>query len=98
VTVETRSVEGKKVQSVETPKAESSKVKAPSYSAADFVEFLGNVKVEFSKINWTSPEELKSYTKIVVAATFISGMALFLVDLGIQGVLGLLNAIIAFIA
>lgn len=47
-------------------------------------EFIGEIKEELKKISWTSPEELKAYTQIVVAATFFCGMGIYLIDLLIQ--------------
>jgi preprotein translocase subunit SecE len=47
-------------------------------------EFVGEIKEELRKISWTSPEELKAYTQIVVVATFVSGMGIYLIDLLIQ--------------
>ena len=47
-------------------------------------EFVGDIKEELKKINWTSPAELRTYTKIVVASTFIAGMGIYFIDLIIQ--------------
>jgi preprotein translocase subunit SecE len=47
-------------------------------------EFVGDIKDELKKISWTSPEELKTYTQLVVAATFVAGMGIYFVDLLIQ--------------
>lgn len=58
---------------------------------------LGNIKDEFRKISWTNPDELITYTKIVVIGTFCFGMGIYLMDLIIQGVLGGLGAIIRMI-
>lgn len=60
------------------------------------VAFVTDVKNEIKKIHWTDKEELKVYTKLVVAATFIFGMSVYLVDLTIQGFLVSLNAIFRF--
>ncbi len=54
-------------------------------------EYLGEVKTEFKKITWTTQDELKAYTKIVVAATFIFGLVIYGTDLFIQGCLGMLE-------
>lgn len=51
------------------------------------VEFVGDVKQELRKVEWTSGAELKAYTKIVVASTFLLGLAIYFIDLGIQGFL-----------
>ncbi len=49
--------------------------------------FLTDIKSEFMKITWTPKEELKTYTKIVVGATFLCGMGVFFMDLLIQTLL-----------
>jgi len=60
-------------------------------------EFLGNIKTEFNKISWTSPDELRTYTKIVVGMTFFLGMGIYVMDLGIQLVLNTLGFLIHLI-
>lgn len=47
-------------------------------------DFIGDIKSEIEKINWTSKEELQAYTKIIVIATFIFGLGIYLADLFIQ--------------
>lgn len=54
-------------------------------------EWIENLKQEIRSIHWTSKEELKVYTQIVVGATFLFGMGVYLVDLVIHGVLGALT-------
>lgn len=58
------------------------------YRIRDFIE---EIKLEIKNINWTSREELKTYTQIVVGATFAFGMGVYIVDLAIQGSLNLLT-------
>lgn len=65
---------------------------------AQWQDFLGNLKDEFSKISWTKPEELKTYTKIVVIGTVCFGMGIYLMDLIIQGALATLSALVRWIA
>lgn len=60
-------------------------------------EFLADVKGELKKISWTTPAELKTYTKIVIAATFCFGMGVYLIDLTIQLVLKTLESAIRLI-
>lgn len=55
--------------------------------AGQWKNFFGDLKDEFRKISWTNPEELKTYTKIVVIGTFFFGMGIYLMDLMIQSVL-----------
>lgn len=50
---------------------------------------IRNFKEELKKVSWTTKEELKLFTKIVVAATFILGLSIYLVDLSIKGCLQL---------
>lgn len=83
MTMDTRTMEIKKTQtasSVSTSKDEAAKRFSPA-------EFIGEVKEEIQKITWTSPEELKVYTQIVVGATFVCGMGIYFMDLIIQGIL-----------
>lgn len=61
-------------------------------------EFVGDIKSEFTKISWTSKEELTAYTKIVVGATFIFGMLVYMSDLVIQRSLILLDGIFRLIS
>lgn len=49
------------------------------------VAFFGEVKGELKKVDWTSKDELKVYTKVVLASTFLFGFFIYLVDLTIQG-------------
>jgi preprotein translocase subunit SecE len=60
--------------------------------------FAGDIKTEIRKISWTSPEELKAYTKIVIATTFAMGMGIYFVDLVIQVFLTSLATIIRMIS
>lgn len=60
-------------------------------------DFLADVKTELSKISWTSPEELKTYTKIVIGTTFCFGMGVYITDLTIQFLLGTLESVIRMI-
>ncbi|MDR3625111.1 MAG: preprotein translocase subunit SecE [Chlamydiales bacterium] len=49
------------------------------------IHFFGDVKKEFKNIDWTHKDELTVYTKVVVGATFLFGMFIYLIDLVIQG-------------
>ncbi len=60
------------------------------------ISFVGDVKQELKKVDWTSKEELKGYTKIVLASTFIFGMFVYFIDLFIQGFLGGINLLVKF--
>ncbi len=39
------------------------------------------------KVSWTSKEELIFCTKAVIVATFVFGLTIYAVDLGIRGIL-----------
>lgn len=47
--------------------------------------FIQEVKEELKKVSWTSREELLLSTKLVVLATFIFGLGIYLADLLIKG-------------
>jgi len=49
--------------------------------------FLEQVKSEFFKITWTKQEELLTYTKIVIGATFLCGFSVYFIDLTIKSLL-----------
>ena len=51
------------------------------------VSYLREVQNELKKVTWTSKEELMFCTKAVIVATFIFGLTIYAVDLGIRGVL-----------
>ena len=55
--------------------------------------FFEEVKVEFWKIQWTEKEELRTSAQVVVVATFVLGMIIYLADLVIQRLLGGLEGI-----
>ena len=57
--------------------------------------FVGDVKEEFNKVEWTSKDELKAYTKIVLASTFLFGLFIYVIDVAIQGLLSGINLVIS---
>ena len=87
--VEVKTMELKKSQQLTKPASTSAK--EASLKAGQWKDFLGDIKAEFKKISWTSPDELRTYTKIVVATTFFLGMGIYVMDLAIQLVLGALE-------
>lgn len=92
--VEVDAMEVKKTQQLT---ADTKEVRDTSGSRAKTRDFLGDVKGELGKISWTTPEELRTYTKIVIGATFFFGMGVYFIDLIIQFVLGALESIIRLI-
>ena len=90
MTVGVKMVENKKLEkAVQTVPVKASVKKSSTY--------LSDIKLEFSKITWTNKEELFFYTKLVVGATFISGIGVYIVDLSIRSVLTSLETIVKFI-
>ncbi len=85
-------MEVKKTQQLSAP----ADVQGKNFSAkaGEVSTFLAEVKEEFGKINWTSPDELRAYTKIVVATTFLFGMGIYFMDVIIQVVLNTLGSVV----
>jgi preprotein translocase subunit SecE len=93
VATEVKTMEVKKTQQLASG-ASSKEASASKKKARDFV---GEIKSELMKISWTSPEELKTYTKIVVGATFFCGIGLYIMDLVIQTTLSVLESALRII-
>ena len=89
---------GAEVKSMEVKKPQHSTASEQTLPTKRVQEFVTDIKSEIHKITWTSREELLVYTKIVVGATFIFGMSIYLLDLMIQGTLGGLNLLLNFIS
>lgn len=58
------------------------------------VDFFGSLKQEFKQISWTNRKELKNYTKIILFSTFVVGLLVYIVDIGIQKILGVVHLIV----
>jgi preprotein translocase subunit SecE len=54
-------------------------------------------KEELKKVSWTTKDELKLFTKIVIGATFVFGLGIYLVDLIIKGCLHQIGNIVRWI-
>ena len=89
---------GAEVKSMEAKKTQQSTATERGLIFKQVKDFVGDIKSEINKITWTSREELLVYTKIVVGATFVFGMSIYLLDLIIQGVLGGLNLLMNLIS
>lgn len=88
---------GAEVKSMEIKKPQQT-TSERTFSIKKMQEFVTDVKGEIKKITWTSRDELIFYTKLVVGATFSFGMAIYLLDLAIQAMLGSLNFLLRFIS
>ncbi|MBS0621463.1 MAG: preprotein translocase subunit SecE [Verrucomicrobia bacterium] len=58
------------------------------------LNWISGIKGEFKKITWTSREELRAYTKIVVGATLVIGLGIYVLDLLVQGALSGLGSFV----
>ena len=56
--------------------------------------FVSDIKLEFKKLSWTAPEELKTYTKVVLASTVGFGMLVFVADLFIKNTLDAMRLVL----
>lgn len=64
-----------------------SKKKAQEQMKKSKRNFLHEVKEELKKVSWTSKEELKTCTKVVIGTTFVLGIGIYLADLFLKGAL-----------
>ena len=62
-----------------------------------FFGYIQELKEELKKVSWTTKEELKFSTQMVVAATFLFGLGIYVVDLIIKGFLDGIAVIVHFI-
>lgn len=61
------------------------------------VSYFREVQNELKKVTWTSKEELIFCTKTVVIATILFGLGIYVVDLGLRGILDLANHFVRMI-
>jgi preprotein translocase subunit SecE len=94
--VEVKTMEAKKSQQLSAASASTNAKDVPA-KGWQMQDFIGDIKSEFKKITWTSPEELRMYTKIVVIAILIFGLGIYVVDLVIQGLLSVLGSVMHMI-
>ena len=59
--------------------------------------FIHEMKEELKKVSWTSKAELRLSTKMVVLSMFLFGFAIYLVDLGVKGLLEMIKTTVHFI-
>ena len=55
------------------------------------------LKSEFFRIQWVDEGDLSMYTKVVIVATFVSGLVLYIADLFVQRTLLGIDGILRFI-
>jgi preprotein translocase subunit SecE len=61
------------------------------------LSYFREVQNELKKVTWTSKEELIFSTKAVIIATFLVGLAIYAVDLGIRGIMDLTAHVIRLV-
>jgi preprotein translocase SecE subunit len=65
--------------------------------ATRWVRFYGELKEEIRRVHWTTKEELQTHTRVVVGATLLFGILVYVVDLVCQysvwGLAGLFGGI-----
>ena len=71
--------------------AQQASKKKPAFS------FIQELKEELKKVSWTTKDELKLSTKLVVGATFFFGLGIYLFDLVIKGALDFVALVVHFI-
>ena len=59
--------------------------------------FVRDLKEELKKVSWTTQDELKFSTKMVVITTFLLGLSIYLVDLVIKSSLDWIALIVRYI-
>jgi preprotein translocase subunit SecE len=59
--------------------------------------FLRELQKELKKVSWTSKEELKVFTKIVLLATLFFGFGIYLIDLILRSGLNVISFIFRII-
>lgn len=70
---------------------------ARSIRGRDLVRFAAEVKEELKRVEWTTQDELRSYTKIVVVCIFLFGFSVYFVDLLLRMGLGSINFLVKWI-
>lgn len=58
---------------------------------------IQELKEELKNVSWTTKDELKLSTKVVIGATFLFGIGIYLFDLVIKGCLDFIALVVHFI-
>lgn len=59
--------------------------------------YIQELKDELKKVSWTTKEELKLSTKVVIGAVFLFGIGIYFFDLVIKGCLDFVALLVHFI-
>jgi preprotein translocase subunit SecE len=68
-----------------------------SRSRKSLFVYIQELKDELKKVTWTTQEEVKFSTKMVVLATVFLGLGIYLIDFFIKGSLDSVKAVLHFI-
>ena len=60
-------------------------------------DYIQELKEELKKVSWTTKDELKLSTKVVIGAIFLFGLGIYLFDLVIKGCLDFIALVVHFI-
>ena len=63
----------------------------------DLVHFVSEVKQELKRVDWTTKEELRATTRIVVSCIFLFGFSVYCTDLVLRSLLGSINFLVKWI-
>jgi preprotein translocase subunit SecE len=77
------------------PSSEASAQQASRKKPA--LSFIQELKDELKKVTWTTKEELKISTKVVIGSTFLFGLGIYLFDLMIKGALDFIALVVHYI-
>jgi preprotein translocase subunit SecE len=88
-------MDGERVQRMDVKKGRSTS-SSTKVEGRKLITFVGDVKQELKKVEWTNKDELKSYTKIVLVSIAVFGMFIYLIDLIMHGFLRGINLLIKF--
>ncbi len=56
--------------------------------------YLREVQMELQKVSWTTKEELRVSTKVVLLSTFVFGLSIYFADLMIRGALDFIGYLV----
>lgn len=59
--------------------------------------YLREVQAELKKVTWTTKDELKKNTKVVLLSTFVFGLSIYLADLVIRGALDFIGYLVRLV-
>jgi preprotein translocase subunit SecE len=89
---------GAEVKAMEIKNVKPTTAAESQISSHKVQNFVAELKNEIHLVHWTSRNELIAYAKIVVIATFMMGMSIYLLDLLTQTTLSALSHIMRYIS